>query len=97
MQLQRSNQSEIQQALLQQIPAEALFKQYKIATAADAQGGKGVQKGVPVMEGLTRDMIAVAEQAVNTAPRVPTQVNSLIIVYCDYFLVLLYSTSVKNV
>ena len=92
MQLQRSNQSEIQQALLQQIPAEALFKQYKIATATDAQGGKGIQKGVPVMEGLTRDMIAVAEQAVNTAPRVPTQVNSLIIVYCDYFLFLLYRT-----
>ena len=89
MQLQRSNQSEIQQALLQQIPAEALFKQYKIATATDAQGGKGIQKGVPVMEGLTRDMIAVAEQAVNTAPRVPTQVNSLIIIYCVYFLVLL--------
>ena len=78
IQLPRSSQNEIPQTLLQQlhVPAEALFQQYKLATATDASATKEVHKGV-LPEGLTRDMIALAEQAVNSAPRVPTQVRSM--------------------
>lgn len=39
----------------------------------ELQGAKEVVKG-SLPEGFTRDMIALAEQAVNNSPRMPTQV-----------------------
>ena len=69
----RPAQGEIPQALLQQIPVEALFRQYKRGVG-ELQGAKEIPKGA-LPEGFSRDMIALAEQAVNSSPRVSTQVN----------------------
>lgn len=65
----RPTQGEIPQALLQQIPANALFQQYKME-----EGAKEMSKGA-IPEGFSRDMLALAEQAVNSSPRVSTQVT----------------------
>ena len=64
----RSAQGEIPQVGLQQIPANALFQQYV------EEGAKEMTKGA-VPEGFSRDMIARAEQAVNSSPRLSTQVH----------------------
>ena len=65
----RPTQGEIPQALLQQIPVNALFQQYKIE-----EGAKEMSRGA-LPEGFSRDMLALAEQAVNSSPRVSTQVT----------------------
>ena len=78
LQLAKPTQHEIPQAILQQLPAETVFQQYKKEAFPDLQGVKGYLKEA-VSEGVTREMMVLAQQAADSAPRVHTQV----IIYCS--------------